>query len=121
MRHFGTELGTPKPVVFAPEAAASVRKSTLFDPMMLIDFERAERAREGDAAVAPALGPHALAGAPGKRLESLRCDRRSAAFNRILGPLCVKAGLIARDLQLGDAVLQHGVGEIGDTVLDGVV
>jgi len=32
-RHFGTELGTPKPAVFALEAATSVRNSTLFDPM----------------------------------------------------------------------------------------
>jgi hypothetical protein len=34
VRHFGTELGTPKPAVFALEAATSVRSSSLFDPMM---------------------------------------------------------------------------------------
>jgi hypothetical protein len=28
-RHFGTELGTPKPAVFALEAATSVRSSSL--------------------------------------------------------------------------------------------
>jgi hypothetical protein len=33
-RHFGTKLGTPKPAVFALEAATSVRSSTLFDPMI---------------------------------------------------------------------------------------
>src|ERR1700736_5561890 len=33
-RHFGTELGTPKPAVFALEAATSVRSSSLFDAMM---------------------------------------------------------------------------------------
>ena len=31
MRHFGTEPGTPKPAVFALDAAMSVRKSALFD------------------------------------------------------------------------------------------
>jgi hypothetical protein len=34
VRHFGTELGTPKLAVFALEAATSVRSSSLFDPMM---------------------------------------------------------------------------------------
>jgi hypothetical protein len=33
-RHFGTELGTPKPAVFTLDTATSVRRSTLFDPMM---------------------------------------------------------------------------------------
>jgi hypothetical protein len=51
----------------------------------------------------------------------LRCDRRSAAFHRILGPLSVKAGLVARGLQFTGAVLQHGIGQIGNTILDGVV
>jgi hypothetical protein len=37
-RHFGTELGAPKPAIFALEAATSVRKSTLFDPMMRSSF-----------------------------------------------------------------------------------
>ncbi|KRR16423.1 hypothetical protein CQ14_16245 [Bradyrhizobium lablabi] len=73
------------------------------------------------AAVAAAIGPHALAGRPGKRLESLRCDRRFGAINRFLGPLRVKAGLVARSLQFTDAVFQHGVREIGDTVLDRIV
>ena len=31
-RHFGTGLGTLKPAVFAPEAATSVRSSSLFEP-----------------------------------------------------------------------------------------
>jgi predicted flavoprotein YhiN len=37
-RHFGTELGTPKPAVFALEAATSVLRSALFDPMMRNSF-----------------------------------------------------------------------------------
>jgi len=43
------------------------------------------------------------------------------ALNRFLGSLCVKAGPIARGLQFTDAVFQQGIGEIGDTVLDGVL
>jgi hypothetical protein len=38
VRHFGTELGTPKLAVFALSAATSVRRSTLFDPMMRSSF-----------------------------------------------------------------------------------
>src|SRR5713101_9827588 len=37
-RHFGTKLGTPKPAVFALEAATSVRSSTLFEPMIRTSF-----------------------------------------------------------------------------------
>ena len=73
------------------------------------------------AAVASAIGPHALTSRPGKRFESLRCDARPGAINRLLGPLRVKPGLISRSLQFIGAVLQHGIGEIGDTVLDGIV
>jgi hypothetical protein len=51
------------------------------------------------AAETSVLGPHALAGGPGKRLESLWRDCRPGPFNRILSPLRVKAGLIARGLQ----------------------
>ena len=46
---------------------------------------------------------------------------RAGAINRVLGPLCVKAVLVARGLRFSDAILQHGVGEIGDTVLDRIV
>jgi hypothetical protein len=46
---------------------------------------------------------------------------RPGPTNRILGPLRVKAGLIARRFEFGDTVLQHGGGEIGDGILDGVV
>jgi hypothetical protein len=73
------------------------------------------------ASVAAAIDPHALARCPGKRFESLLRDRRSGPFNRVLGPLCVKADLIARGLQFTDAVLQHGGGQIGDAILDRVV
>ena len=37
-RHFGTELGTPKPTVFALESVTSERRSTLFDPSMRSSF-----------------------------------------------------------------------------------
>ena len=87
----------------------------------LIDFDPLGERAKVIAAVAAAIAPHALAGGPGKCLESLRCDRRSATFNRILGPLSVKAGLVARGLQFSDAVLQHGIGEIGDAVPDRIV
>jgi hypothetical protein len=35
---------------------------------------------------------------------------RPDAVNRVLGPLCVSAGLVADGLQLGDAILEHRVG-----------
>ncbi|QQO37139.1 hypothetical protein JJC00_16935 [Bradyrhizobium diazoefficiens] len=73
------------------------------------------------AAVAAVLGSHALAGFPGERFESLRCNARPGAINRVLGPLRVKAGLVARGLQFTDAVLQHGIGQISDAILDGIV
>jgi hypothetical protein len=37
-RHFGTKLGTPKPAVFALEAATSVRSSSLLEPIMRTSF-----------------------------------------------------------------------------------
>lgn len=46
---------------------------------------------------------------------------RTSAIDRFLGPLCVEAGLIARGLQFTDAVLQQGIGEIGNVILDGVI
>jgi hypothetical protein len=46
---------------------------------------------------------------------------RPEPIKRTLGPLSVGAGLIADRLQLGNAVLQHRVGEVGDAVLDRVV
>jgi hypothetical protein len=46
---------------------------------------------------------------------------RPKPIQRTLGPLSVGAGLISRRLQLGNAVPQHGVGKIGDAVLDRVV
>ncbi|WP_334363270.1 hypothetical protein [Bradyrhizobium sp. AZCC 1578] len=71
--------------------------------------------------IAAVLGPHALARCPGKRLKGLRRDGGARAINRVLGPLCVKAGLVARGLELGDTVLQLGIRKIGDTILDGVI
>ena len=35
--------------------------------------------------------------------------------------LSVGAGLVSRGLELGNAVLQHGIGEIGNAVLDRVI
>src|SRR4030081_2758137 len=46
---------------------------------------------------------------------------RAEPIKRPLGPLSIGAGLIADGLQLGNAVLQHVVGVIGDAVLDRVV
>jgi hypothetical protein len=48
-------------------------------------------------------------------------DARPEPLDRIFGPLCVRAGLIADRLELGDSLLQHRVGEIGDAVLNRVV
>ena len=70
---------------------------------------------------AAVVGPHSLAGCPGKRSESLRHDGRPGPINRILGPLCVKAGLVACCFEFGDTVLQLGIREIGNAILDGVV
>jgi hypothetical protein len=53
------------------------------------------------AAVTAALGLHPLASGPGKHSHRLRRDGRP-------GPLCIKAGLIARGLQFGDPVLSIG-------------
>src|SRR5882757_7482218 len=61
----------------------------------LIDFDALGERAKMIAAVAAVLGPHAPAGCPGKRLESLRCDSWSGPLDRILGPLRVKAGLIS--------------------------
>jgi hypothetical protein len=57
----------------------------------------------------------------GERFESLRCDARPEPIDRVLGPFCVSAGLIADRLELRNSLLQHRVREIGDAVLDRVV
>ena len=64
------------------------------------------------AALASRLGPHALASLPGERLS--RFNAPAALFS-------VGAGLISRDLQLGNAVLQYRIGEIGNAVFDRIV
>src|SRR5258706_2456618 len=87
----------------------------------LIDFDALGERAQVIAAVAAAIGAHALAGCSGKCLESLRCDSRSGPFDRILGRLRVQAGLIARGLQFTDTVLQQGVGEISDAIFDRIV
>jgi len=56
-----------------------------------VDFDVLGECAEVIAAVADALGPHALAGLPGKRFEGLGCDGRPDSFYRTLGSLCVGA------------------------------
>ncbi len=73
------------------------------------------------AAVAARLGPHAPAGLAGEGFERLRRDARPEPIERALGPLCVGAGLIADGLQLGHTLLEHRIGDISDSVFDGVV
>jgi hypothetical protein len=73
------------------------------------------------APVAAAVCTHALAGLPGECFESLWRDARPKPIERTLSPLCVSTGLIANRLQLGNAILQQRIREIGDAVLDGVV
>jgi hypothetical protein len=42
-RHFGIKLGTPKPAVFALDAATSVRSNTLLKPVMRTSFASTSR------------------------------------------------------------------------------
>jgi hypothetical protein len=48
-----------------------------------------------------------LRGGPGKRFQDLRCDTRPGTINRLLSPLCINAGLIARGLQFSNTVFHH--------------
>ncbi len=73
------------------------------------------------AAVAAQRGPDAPAGLPTECFESLWSGGRPEPTKRTLGPLSVGVGLLADSLKLGNAVLQHGVGEIGNAVLERVV
>jgi len=66
------------------------------------------------AAIAATFGAHPFASLPGECFERLRRDARTEPFYGVLGPLCVSAGLVADRLELGNSVLQHRVGEIGD-------
>jgi hypothetical protein len=66
------------------------------------------------AAIAATFGAHPFASLPGEYFERLRRDARTEPFYGVLGPLCVSAGLVADRLELGNSVLQHRVGEIGD-------
>jgi hypothetical protein len=87
-RHFGTELGTPKPAVFALESSDESAQEHAFRShgaqFLLIDFDALGKRAEVIAAIAAAIGPHALAGSPGKRLQSLWRDGRARVFDRIL-------------------------------------
>jgi hypothetical protein len=47
-------------------------------------------------------------------LRACGVDGRPEPFQRIYGPLSVGAGLIAGGLHLGNAVLRHRVGKVGD-------
>src|SRR3981189_3715586 len=73
------------------------------------------------AAIAATFGAHPFASLLGECFERLRRDARTEPFYGVLGSLCVSAGLVADRLELGNSVLQHRVGEIGDAVLDRVV
>lgn len=59
-RHFGTELGTPKPAVLRFQqrgACAGARFSTHNAPFFLVDFDALDEGSEVIAAVAAVLGP----------------------------------------------------------------
>lgn len=86
-----------------------------------VDFNASGERAEVIAAAAAALGPHPLAGRPGKGLDRLGGDGWPQSFYRALGPLSIGSGLIADRFQCGIAILQHQVGKIGDAVLNGVV
>jgi hypothetical protein len=49
------------------------------------------------------------------------CDARPELIKRVLGPLCVGAALVANGLQLDRALLEHRIGDVGDSVFDGVL
>ncbi|HEY3643525.1 MAG TPA: hypothetical protein VGL31_20685 [Xanthobacteraceae bacterium] len=65
---------------------------------MGVDFDALGECAQVIAAVAAALGSHALAGLPGKRFEGLGWDDRPDSFYRTLGSLCVGVGLISDGL-----------------------
>ena len=69
-----------------------------------IDFNALGECAEVVAAIAAALGAHALAGLPGECFERLRRDARPEPFERILGSLCVGASLVADRLELGNTL-----------------
>jgi hypothetical protein len=73
-------------------ACAGARSSTPWCESLSRPPRCAGQRAEVVAAVA-ALGPHALTSSPGKRFHSLRRDCRPGAIQRVLGPLCVEAGL----------------------------
>jgi len=84
VRHFGTKLGTPKPAVFPLDAATSVRKSTLFDPMMRISFASTSMRQRAQviAAVAALFGPHAPAGPAGEGFQRLGYNSSNRSPNQ---------------------------------------
>jgi hypothetical protein len=93
-RHFGTKLGTPKPAVFALEAATSVPQQLALGArdtnFFRADFDALSERAEVIATVAARLGPHPLAGSPGECFESLRCGARPDALDRALIPVCTE-------------------------------
>lgn len=64
-RHFGTELGTPKPAVFALEATSVRRSALFFDPpdanFLRIHLDGPGQRAEVVTTAAAQLGPHAPA------------------------------------------------------------
>src|SRR6516162_3273892 len=54
-------------------------------------------------------------------LRACLANARPKPIERTLGPLCVGPGLVADGPELGHALLEHRVGDVGDAVLDRVV
>ena len=87
---FRTELRTPGVADFTPEAAASVRSRSPFDPMIRTSFvgylDALGQGAEMFAAIAASVDPDALAGGPGEFLDHGGRDRLLArAFRHRLG------------------------------------
>jgi len=72
--------------------------------------------------IAALCAPDTLAGTVGKSLDHRRGDRDQArAVENRLHPVGVGPGLIANNLETGDALLERLVVKVGDACLDGVV
>jgi hypothetical protein len=124
VRHFFSELGTPKPAVFATEAATSVRNNSHFRPddakFLRVDFDTlGERAKM----IAPVATPSIRNLLRAVLAKALTDWAAMVGPSRSIAPsaLGVSTGPVPDRLQLGDTILQHQVREIGDTVFDGVV
>jgi hypothetical protein len=68
-------------------------------------------------AVTAGVGPHAPAGVAAEGFERPRCDAEPSPIQRALGPLCIGTVLVADGLQLGHALLEQWIGDVGNSVL----